>query len=240
MTEPWLVALDIDGTIMQESGEISDAVCDEVRRLAAAGHRVMIATGRSVSMTLPVMQRLDLVSDYVVCANGAMTLRRDECAPTGYSVAHVEEFDPTPVLSRVPEHLAEGGFAVEDRHGVLRYNGVFPEGSASGQKVSFDELCAQPATRVVVISPGHDIDDFLEVVERMGLSKVNYNVGWTAWLDIAPDGVTKATALERVRACSTCRARGCSPRATGATTSTCCAGPPSRGAASRWGRLPTT
>jgi len=38
------------------------------------------------------------------------------------------------------------------------------------------------------------------VVERMGLHKVSYNVGWTAWLDIAPDGVNKSTALERVRA----------------------------------------
>ena len=34
----------------------------------------------------------------------------------------------------------------------------------------------------------------------MGLHKVTYNVGWTAWLDIAPDGVNKATGLERVRA----------------------------------------
>ena len=34
----------------------------------------------------------------------------------------------------------------------------------------------------------------------MGLHRVSYNVGWTAWLDIAPDGVNKATALERVRA----------------------------------------
>jgi hydroxymethylpyrimidine pyrophosphatase-like HAD family hydrolase len=33
----------------------------------------------------------------------------------------------------------------------------------------------------------------------MGLHKVSYNVGWTAWLDIAPDGVNKSTALERVR-----------------------------------------
>jgi hydroxymethylpyrimidine pyrophosphatase-like HAD family hydrolase len=32
------------------------------------------------------------------------------------------------------------------------------------------------------------------------LSHVSYAIGWTAWLDIAPDGVTKATALERVRA----------------------------------------
>eukprot|EP01031_Cornospumella_fuschlensis_P010720 gene10720-biopygen9008 len=44
------------------------------------------------------------------------------------------------------------------------------------------------------------MEDFLSVVERMGLHKVSYNVGWTAWLDIAPDGVNKATALESVRA----------------------------------------
>jgi hydroxymethylpyrimidine pyrophosphatase-like HAD family hydrolase len=28
---------------------------------------------------------------------------------------------------------------------------------------------------------------------------VSYNVGWTAWLDIAPDGVNKATGLQFVR-----------------------------------------
>ena len=33
----------------------------------------------------------------------------------------------------------------------------------------------------------------------MGLHKVSYSIGWTAWLDIAPDGVNKATAMERVR-----------------------------------------
>lgn len=60
-------------------------------------------------------------------------------------------------------------------------------------------MLAIRSTRVVVISPEHAIEDFLTVVERMGLHKVSYNVGWTAWLDIAPDGVNKATALERVR-----------------------------------------
>ena len=67
---------------------------------------------------------------------------------------------------------------------------------ASGS--SFDDLLEVDATRVVVISPDHAIDDFLSIVERMGLHKVSYNVGWTAWLDIAPDGVNKATGL-RVR-----------------------------------------
>ena len=199
--ERWLVALDVDGTIMQEGGTISEAVAEQIGRLASQGHAVMIATGRSVSMTLPVMDRLGLVSEYVVCANGAITLGRDESAPTGYSQAHVEEFDPTDVLTTIREGLHEAAYAVEDRDGVMRYCGSFPQVEHTGgaEKVEFEQLFEVAATRVVVVSPSHDTDDFLEVVERMGLQKVNYNVGWTAWLDIAPDGVTKATALERVR-----------------------------------------
>jgi len=199
--EQWLVCLDVDGTIMQESGAIGDAVAEQITRLAAEGHQVMIATGRSASMTLPVMERLGLVSDYVVTANGAVTLGRDPSSPTGYSQVHVEEFDATEVLTTIRSNLTAGGYAVEDRNGMLRYCGSFPaiEAAGNGEKVEFDALFDHPATRVVVVSPDHDTEDFLEVVERMGLSKVNYNVGWTAWLDIAPDGVTKATALERVR-----------------------------------------
>lgn len=102
---------------MQETGTISDAVSDEIRRLASDGHQVMIATGRSVSMTLPVLERLGLVSDYVVCANGAITLGRDETAPTGYRQVFVEEFDPTEVLTTIRSNLSEGGYAVEDRDG---------------------------------------------------------------------------------------------------------------------------
>jgi hydroxymethylpyrimidine pyrophosphatase-like HAD family hydrolase len=43
-------------------------------------------------------------------------------------------------------------------------------------------------------------EDFLEAVRGMGLNDVAYSVGWSAWLDIAPHGVNKGTALERVRA----------------------------------------
>jgi len=199
--ERWLVALDVDGTIMLETGTISDAVADQIVRLDDEGHAVMIATGRSVAMTLPVMDRLGLTSEYVVCANGAITLQRDESAPTGYRQLHVEQFDPTEVLTTIREHLADSSYAVEDGDGVMRYHGPFPEAAlaVNAEQVEFEQLLAQPATRVVVLSPEHGIEEFLEIVERMGLSKVNYNVGWTSWLDIAPDGVTKATALERVR-----------------------------------------
>ena len=65
--------------------------------------------------------------------------------------------------------------------------------------VPFEELLEVRATRVVVISPNHATEEFLGVVEQMGLQRVSYAIGWTAWLDIAPDGVNKATAMEWVR-----------------------------------------
>lgn len=198
---PWLVALDIDGTTMHEDGTISDAVLEQIQRLTSAGHEVMLATGRSASATLPVLERLDIAPRFVVCSNGAITLHRDPAAPTGYRREWVETFDPTDVLTSIRSHLAGARYAVEDEHGYYRYTEPFPDATIGldSEHVDFDELLRHAATRVVVISPDHDMEEFLQVVERMGLNRVSYAIGWTAWLDIAPDGVNKATAMERVR-----------------------------------------
>jgi Cof subfamily protein (haloacid dehalogenase superfamily) len=201
MTEPWLIALDVDGTVLREDGVINDAVVRAVGRVRDAGHEVMIATGRSVAMTMPIIDRLGISPQYVVCSNGAITLKRDPHAPTGYTREHVETFDPSEVLTTIRGSLESANYAVEDETGMYLFTGYFPDGTlgAVSEKVDFEKLLATRATRVVVISPEHKIEDFLSVVERMGLHKVSYNVGWTAWLDIAPDGVNKSTALERVR-----------------------------------------
>jgi len=201
MSARWLIALDIDGTVLREDGVINDAVIAAVGGVRDAGHEVMLATGRSVALTMPILDRLGLSPEYVVCSNGAITLIRDPNAPTGYRREFVETFDPSEVLTTIRGNLEGANYAVEDETGLYKFTGSFPDGTlgAASEKVEFDELLTAHATRVVVISPGHQIEDFLSVVERMGLHKVSYNVGWTAWLDIAPDGVNKSTALERVR-----------------------------------------
>jgi hydroxymethylpyrimidine pyrophosphatase-like HAD family hydrolase len=199
----WFVALDVDGTVLREDGSLSEEVVTQVQRVQKLGHEVTLSTGRSVSMTLPILERLGIVPEYVVCANGAITLRRDPSAPVAYVRDHVETFDPAEVLTTIRSHLSGARYAVEDEFGAFLYSGgQFPEGDieANGTHVEFEGLLGVRATRVVVISPGHAIEDFLAVVERMGLHRVSYNVGWTAWLDIAPDGVNKSVALERVRA----------------------------------------
>jgi HAD superfamily hydrolase (TIGR01484 family) len=197
----WLVALDIDGTTLHEDGSISDAVIEQVRRLDKAGHQVMLATGRSAATTIPVLERLGITPRFLVCSNGAITLHRDPEAPSGYRREWVECFDAADVLRSIRSHLGNARFAVEDEHGHYRYTEPFPDATIGldSERVDFDELLKHPATRVVVISPGHEMEDFLAIVEKMGLHRVSYAIGWTAWLDIAAEGVNKATAMERVR-----------------------------------------
>jgi 5-amino-6-(5-phospho-D-ribitylamino)uracil phosphatase len=203
----WLIALDVDGTVLHEDGTLADAVIEQVQRVQKLGHEITLSTGRSMEMSLPILDRLGITPEYVVCANGAITLMRDPDAPTAavpvqYIREHVETFNPEEVLTTVRGHLASARYAVEDADGLFLFSGgSLPEwdSAVNGRRVEFDELLHVRATRVVVISPEHAIEDFLAVVEKMGLHRVSYNVGWTAWLDIAPDGVNKAVALERVR-----------------------------------------
>ena len=197
----WLAALDIDGTILHEDGFMSPAVRRAVQAADARGNEVMLATGRSASSTTPVLAELGVTPRFLVCSNGAVTLERDESAASGYSRARIETFDPSEVLTTIAGSLSDARYAVEDAEGRFRYTAKFPESAVSpvSEEVPFEDLLVVRATRVVVISPNHATEEFLGVVEQMGLTRVSYAIGWTAWLDIAPDGVNKATAMEWVR-----------------------------------------
>jgi Cof subfamily protein (haloacid dehalogenase superfamily) len=197
----WLIALDIDGTLRTNHGDVAPEVRSEVTRVFEAGHEVMLATGRSWAETAPVIDELNISPEYVVCSNGAIVLKKDALADRGYRKEYVETFNPASVLTTIRPALPEGTFAVEDANGALYFTESFPyiDHLHESHQVAFDELMHLDVTRVVVISPSDDTEAFLQVVEKMGLHRVTYHIGYTAWLDIAPDGVNKATGLEKVR-----------------------------------------
>lgn len=193
---PSLIALDIDGTIVREDDSMSARVADAVRAVVDAGHVVVLATGRSKPSTVSTAERLGIEPSHLVAANGALVLER---RGGDYATIHVETFDPAPALRTIAQGLPTGSFMVEDVAGHRRFtNGMIDWNLDDAEQVEFDELLGIPAMRVVVMSPDHHVDDFLEIVESMGLHKVSYAIGYSSWLDIAPDGVNKATGLERV------------------------------------------
>ncbi|WP_040168258.1 Cof-type HAD-IIB family hydrolase [Microbacterium gorillae] len=191
-----LIALDVDGTVLLEDGTPSPDVVEAVRDAVAAGHVVTLATGRSWRATAPVLDLLDIAPEFVVSANGATVYRRDD---EGYSRFHTETFDPTPALSLLREHLPQAHYMVELGDGTRLFTEEMEHWNVDqGYQVSFDDLSAQEVSRVVVISPEHDEADFVQLIADIGLNQVSYAIGWTAWLDIAPQGVDKGTGLALV------------------------------------------
>jgi len=201
MTVPHLVALDVDGTTINHAGQLSPTVHDTVRDVVAAGHHVIIATGRSIVATMTVLEELGLDTGYAVCSNGAVTLELDPLAEKGFRVLEAVTFDPAPALNMLRAEWPGAVVAVEELGVGFKLSAPFPDGELQGELrvVPWEELVAEPVTRVTFRAPDSTAEDFLALTERIGLHGVNYAVGFSAWLDLNPEGVSKGSALEILR-----------------------------------------
>ncbi|MFG6504042.1 HAD family hydrolase [Microbacterium sp. P05] len=200
-----LIALDVDGTVILEDETLSPDIVEAIEHARSRGHEVMLATGRAWDSTHTIMKRLGIWPEYAVCSNGAVVMRRlgddtGSVTAADYERAHTETFDASEVLALLREHLSDARYMVELPDGTRLYTEYLEDWNLRGAgKVSFEQLTHQPVCRVVVVSPDQTDEDFVDLVARIGLNQVSYAIGWTAWLDIAPMGVDKSTALELVR-----------------------------------------
>ncbi|ODT42081.1 MAG: haloacid dehalogenase [Microbacterium sp. SCN 70-200] len=201
--DPLLIALDVDGTVLLEDETLSPGVVEAIAHAHRAGNEVMLATGRSWEGTRGIQRVLELAPEYAVCSNGAVIMKRvegDFAEESHYERFHVETFDASDVLELLRSHLPDARYMVELADGHRLYTEPMDDWNlVHARRVPFAELAAQPVCRVVVVSPENDDSDFVDLVARIGLNGVSYAVGWSAWLDIAPQGVDKSTALEKVR-----------------------------------------
>ena len=204
---PKLVALDIDGTILKwvegagmTHEEISPAVHAAVHRALDAGAHVVLASGRSPHGMTGVADMLELYDEqrerlWIVASNGAVVFRYPPL-----EVVHEEKFDARPAVEAILERHPTALVAVEERGVGYRVNAHFPDGELSGDMIVTDvaDLIAAEVSRVIIRDPDATADDFVALAADLGLHGTSYVVGWTAWLDLAPVGVSKASGLEHV------------------------------------------
>ena len=197
----WLIAIDIDGTLVHDDGYLSPKVVEQVQRVRALGHEVIVATGRSASQAIPVISDIGINEGFAVCSNGAVTIKVDPTEPRGYSHHEVITFHPREVLSKLVEKLPTAHFAVENIDGSYNFHRPFPTYALGDEnyETPLEDLMDEPVSRVVVLSPDHATGEFNELIQQIGLHSVTYSIGYTAWLDISPQGISKASALETQR-----------------------------------------
>lgn len=203
---PRLVALDIDGTLLRwvpglgmSHEEVTPAVHDAVQRVLDAGAHVVLSSGRSAANMTTVADHLALHGHgeklWIVAANGAVVLRYPPA-----EVVYEVTFDAAPAVAAVLREHPNALVAVENRGVGYYVSGPFPDGELGGTATvtAVSEMVSRPVSRVIIRDPEATAEDFVELAGRLGLHGTDYIVGWTAWLDLAPVGVSKASGLEYV------------------------------------------
>ncbi len=157
----------------------------------------MLSTGRSLYGVGRVIDLLGLPGGHCVASNGAVTF---SYPPT--RVTSAVTFEAGPAVKMVLEHVPDALVAVEVVGRGFRTNRPFPDGEITGEMwiEPLEDLVKEPVTRVIIRDPQSSAEEFLSLAEQVGLHGTNYFVGYTAWLDLAPEGVSKAAGLAAVAA----------------------------------------
>ncbi|MEO2096506.1 MAG: HAD family hydrolase, partial [Brachybacterium sp.] len=92
-------------------------------------------------------------------------------------------------------------YAVETADGGFHSTTGFQDASfgVEATETALDDLMELEAVRVVVHVPDLSPQEFSKVIAESGVHGVEYSIGWTAWLDMAAPGISKASALEVIR-----------------------------------------
>ena len=201
-----MVTLDLDGTTIRHDTSLSPRVAEVIHAHLQAGSHVLIATGRGVDAMMLVADQLSMPDGLSVCANGALTVSREAGViepgvNPGVRLLDYVTFNPAAEIDMIMTHVPEALLAVEPARGPRRLSAPFPGGELAGNSIIVPpgELAGDDATRLTVRAPSLSAEQLQERIDGLGLDGVEYAVGWTAWLDISPFGVTKATALEKLR-----------------------------------------
>lgn len=110
-----MLAIDVDGTLVNSRDELTPTVRDALRRAASAGVRLVLATGRRYARALPLVEPLGIEAP-IVSASGALI--KDAL---DHRTLHIAEFERDDLLTTL---------AVVERHGfdAVVYTDSYGEG----------------------------------------------------------------------------------------------------------------
>ncbi|MGI5190345.1 HAD family hydrolase [Promicromonospora sp. CA-289599] len=189
-----LVASDIDGTLLVTGRPPSSAVIESVAAVRDAGHHPVLSTGRSLSGALAAARELGLANGWVIASNGAVTARLIGGA---YVLSQVRTVDAETVVRLATKSLPGARIAVEIVGVGYHVNKQFPARELNGDQVKvsrLSDLWAGSTPRVVLSGP--DAQRLVPALRAAGMTAIATRPDW---VDVTVGGVSKATAVERLR-----------------------------------------
>ncbi|MFF3687649.1 HAD hydrolase family protein [Streptomyces sp. NPDC002187] len=210
MTQPRLIATDLDGTLLRRDGTLSERTLRALRTATDAGADVVFVTARPPRFVdLITIATTGLVGT-AVCSNGALVYDlATRTVTASRALALPVARDVATALSAAAPGL---GFAVETGHRVL-YEPAYglrfgvPEAEFAVSSLADLWLVDAPIVQLLACSAQFDADMLLRIAENSAGGAAQFtHSGGRGLLEISAAGVTKAGTLSAL-----CAERGIGP-----------------------------
>ena len=177
MTQPALVACDVDGTLFDETESISPRTRDAVRAAVAGGAYFLVATGRPPRWIRPVVEALGF-APMAVCANGAVIYDPENDRVLS---ARTLAVDTLAELAELATRVIPGAGLAVERIGERAHDTATPQFISSpgyehawlnpdNTEVSIDDLLSAPAIKLLIRKSGARSEDMAaELAKHVGI-----------------------------------------------------------------------
>jgi Cof subfamily protein (haloacid dehalogenase superfamily) len=192
-----LIATDLDGTLLRGDDTVSDRSFAALARVARAGARHLVVTGRPVPRVRPLLARLGCTG-LAVCGQGAQVYD----AGTGrllWSVRLDRELAET-ALGKIEAEVGQV-YAAVDQDGVEGLTLIepgyrMPHPTLPAVRVGRrDDLWCAPISKVLLRHAALSDDELAAVARAVVGSLATVTMSGPGTVELQPSGVTKATGL---------------------------------------------
>jgi len=207
-TPPKLVAVDLDGTVVdyhdEQATKPSRAVIDAIAAVRAAGVPVAVVTGRALWGSVRTARDLGLEDGFASANHGAaeFDLAADE-------VSYESQVDPRAAVEGFLAADPKVEFAVARGLDGWWHTADFRRDFHAkwAGVITLDELLDRPVARMVArvdsdnkYGGGVQCPNAMRLAQGAALDPADYHVevGMNGWVDVGPPGVSKATGLARI------------------------------------------
>ncbi|MFD5447561.1 HAD family hydrolase [Streptomyces sp. NPDC003470] len=192
-----LVATDLDGTLLRGDDTVSDRSLAALERVARAGARHLVVTGRPAPRVRPLLDGLGCTG-LAVCGQGAQVYDAGAHRML-WSVTLDRELAET-ALGKIEAEVGEV-YAAVDQDGVdgltlIEPGYLMPHPTLPAVRVERrDELWGAPISKVLLRHPDLSDDELAATARAVVGSLATVTMSGPGTVELQPCGVTKATGL---------------------------------------------
>jgi Cof subfamily protein (haloacid dehalogenase superfamily) len=172
-TTQQLIALDLDGTLLDGAGRVTTRAIGAISAVIAAGYRIVIATGRPPDLALRATHELAGLVSHIVGGNGTIISTFPADPHTKPELVHVSGFDAAAafdVVTTLRGHDERFGFALATDNGFAHEPGFAELMPAAVHDDAVDDATSiggSTVFKLLVFHPGRSVDMLLDDVPTL-------------------------------------------------------------------------